>query len=146
MQSIGRQYYRRADCILFCYDLSTEHPFENVDHWKTQIREYALEEVLVMFIGCKYDLVTNEERLKMHRNKVKEIMQQEEWKEFQPISCECSAKTNHNINGVFIACAELVLKDRKSKPCEIKKVHANNVVLNAQDVKQADPKSRGCCG
>lgn len=97
-----------------------------------------------MLIGCKYDIAPNGDGTTGNRKKVQEILQQEEWKKFQPISVECSAKTNHNVNGVFLACAELVLKDRKSpKIGNHQRVRPKPITLAPAS---QPAKSGGCCG
>ena len=67
LQAIGRSYYRRADCMIICYDISTDNPFGNFYHWRTQIEEHADDEVVVIMVGCKTDLATNDERTQINR-------------------------------------------------------------------------------
>ena len=114
LQSIGRSYYRRADCMIICYDLSIENPFRNFEHWRTQIEEHGNDDVVVIMVGCKLDLAVDAELTQTNETLAMSILEQEEWKKFNPISCKCSSKTGHNVNGVFIACGELVLRIRGS--------------------------------
>lgn len=143
LHSIGRGYYRRAQCIIFCYDLSREDPFININLWKEQIKKYAAQDVLLIIVGCKFDLATDEERLKRHRDKVNELMEQD-LKEFKPISCECSAKTNHNIKRVFLASAELALEHCKDKL--LLKNDDNGAIHNLSPKETGKSWKFLCCG
>ena len=99
--------------MIICYDVTIRNPFDNFTKWRKQIEEHGNDEVVVIMVGCKTDAVKNMDLHQLNTVCALNIIEQKEWKKFNAMHCECSSKTGHNVNGVFLACAELVLKCRK---------------------------------
>ena len=118
--------------MVVCYDISIENPFKNFKYWREQIEEHGSDDVVVIMVGCKNDKNENQELLQTNRALATSIIEQKEWQKFQPMQCECSSKTGHNINGVFITAAELVRRARKSGEEEKQKKIAKEQELQAK--------------
>ena len=54
-QNIARAYYRSAEGVLLCYDLSSDESLQNVARWEEAIRQYAPPGVPVVLVGLKAD-------------------------------------------------------------------------------------------
>jgi len=158
-QSVCRQYYRRGDAILFCYDMSKQKPFKKEAYWRKAIEENAKEDVVVVIVGCKYDLAMQHEGDLYEKNKshAERLRKTEPWKKYRTLQVECSAKTRHNVTEVFSLAAELVAKPRRaSKPQTASSVTSTAMVI-ADKRKAVDlgtllrpathdqPQSNGCC-
>eukprot|EP01084_Bolivina_argentea_P258894 436642_1 len=111
-QSLCRNYYRGADAIIVCYDVNNDKSFGNCDRWRNRIEEYGNDEVVVILVGCKGDISTNNYFRQLVDAKAQSIVSQEKWKKFKALYCECSAKTGDNVRNVFITAAEMVLENR----------------------------------
>lgn len=145
LQSIWTEYYKRADCVIICYDISIEDPFETLDNWKSQIEQHADDHVVVIVIGCKLDNVRNHKRTQLNMAKIESILEQSDWRTFNAISYECSSKTGYNVDGVFRKCAKLILNVRRSREKEQEMKSMQQKLKYAtqqnQDIKKEDEKS-----
>ena len=57
---MAKIYYREAQAVLFCFDISDEESFAAVDFWKEDVNNYAPQGVVRILVGLKADL--SEER------------------------------------------------------------------------------------
>ena len=105
-QSICNVYYKNADAIIVCFDVSSDITFEHCENWTKQIEEYGRDNVVVIFAGCKAD--NHKTNRKSVDAKAKQIMER-----FGKLYCECSAKTGENVRNVFLTAAELVMKQQR---------------------------------
>jgi len=55
-RAITSAYYRGAVGALLVYDISKRQSFENVDKWLKELRDHALENIVIMLVGNKCDL------------------------------------------------------------------------------------------
>jgi GTPase SAR1 family protein len=55
-RAITSAYYRGAVGALLVYDISKRQTFENVDKWLKELRDHALENIVIMLVGNKCDL------------------------------------------------------------------------------------------
>lgn len=55
-RAITSAYYRSADGLLLCYDITNKTSFENLNSWIGEIRKHTQN--FVMLVGCKLDIVT----------------------------------------------------------------------------------------
>jgi Ras-related protein Rab-1A len=54
-RTICSTYYRGANAILLCFDLTNEESFNNIPYWKQQIEKFANENVFIALVGTKSD-------------------------------------------------------------------------------------------
>ena len=59
-----RIYYQRAEGILLVYDITNLKSFENIDIWMKRIDENARENIPIILVGTKADLVDDREVVK----------------------------------------------------------------------------------
>ncbi|XP_054652548.1 ras-related protein Rab-15-like isoform X2 [Dunckerocampus dactyliophorus] len=69
-QTITKQYYRRAQGIVFVYDITNETSFQHIVKWASDVDEYAPDKVQRILVGNKSDeeprrRVTKEEGSKL---------------------------------------------------------------------------------
>eukprot|EP01083_Nonionella_stella_P111750 328008_1 len=124
-----RGYYKKGECIIVCYDASTKNPLETIDDWRKDIEDYGNENAVVIIVGCKKDLVSNEDWHRVNLVTVQSLIEDNrQWMRFNANHSECSAKTGDGIQGIFLTAAELVLQARSEQFEEQKQndAHANN--------------------
>eukprot|EP01122_Echinamoeba_exundans_P014278 TRINITY_DN6431_c0_g1_i1.p1 TRINITY_DN6431_c0_g1~~TRINITY_DN6431_c0_g1_i1.p1 ORF type:complete len:205 (+),score=47.41 TRINITY_DN6431_c0_g1_i1:34-648(+) len=88
-------YYRQAEGVLICFDLSRKDTFEKLDKWIEQVSRYGPVGCTRLFVGLKSDLestVTEEEAEALAKKNEGEYMQ-------------CSAKADKNVKEVFESIA-----------------------------------------
>eukprot|EP00758_Cryptobia_borreli_P007094 Tbor_TRINITY_DN5245_c0_g1::TRINITY_DN5245_c0_g1_i5::g.16315::m.16315/K07874/RAB1A; Ras-related protein Rab-1A len=54
-QSMAKSYYRGANGVLLCFDLTSRESFFNLEQWMERVKQQALPGVPCMLIGCKLD-------------------------------------------------------------------------------------------
>ncbi|XP_037551344.1 ras-related protein Rab-15-like [Nematolebias whitei] len=104
-QTITKQYYRRAEGIVFVYDITNEPSFQNIVKWASDVDELAPDEVQTILVGNKADeemrrQVTKDQGYRLAENYGMEFF-------------EVSASTSRNICESFIRVTELVLQAHK---------------------------------
>eukprot|EP00698_Gefionella_okellyi_P008459 TRINITY_DN209_c0_g1_i10.p1 TRINITY_DN209_c0_g1~~TRINITY_DN209_c0_g1_i10.p1 ORF type:complete len:279 (-),score=33.00 TRINITY_DN209_c0_g1_i10:1087-1923(-) len=84
-RAISSAYYRRASCVILCFDLTDRDSFKGLDRWVGQVVSmsniHPLENIVVMVCGCKCDLVKEraiglseiQTRLDLMRKELKQI-------------------------------------------------------------------------
>lgn len=53
---MAKIYYREAQAVLFCFDITDEDSFAAIDFWKEDVTNYAPEGVIRILVGLKADL------------------------------------------------------------------------------------------
>eukprot|EP01083_Nonionella_stella_P085883 238283_1 len=134
-QAACRPYYKRADCIFVCFAIDDEDALENIWLWQKAIKEYAPDEVIVMLVGCKIDLIqatandedsipTNREEKeskefepsKMNRKSAKNMVKVPKWKQFNTTYWECSSRTGSSVEVLFLSAIQAVMEFRNPEP------------------------------
>ena len=54
-RSITRIFYRGANCVFLCYDITRKDTFQNVQEWLMEIKQHAAPDVVVYLIGNRVD-------------------------------------------------------------------------------------------
>eukprot|EP01084_Bolivina_argentea_P009223 17250_1 len=112
-QSICSRYYKKADVILVCYAVDAKKSLNTCEYWREQIKEYGKDDVFVILVGCKRDLLESDNKTNV-REDAEAIIQRPNWKDFNAVYFgECSAKTGDNVTNVFLTAAELISENRK---------------------------------
>ena len=89
--------------IILVYDCTEEQTFHNITNWLTQIEQHATDDVVKILVANKTDLP----------NKVIETERGEQLAaEYGLNFFETSAKTGDNINELFYAIAQKIMKDK----------------------------------
>uniref|UniRef100_A0AAQ4QN06 small monomeric GTPase n=1 Tax=Gasterosteus aculeatus aculeatus TaxID=481459 RepID=A0AAQ4QN06_GASAC len=101
-QTITKQYYRRAQGIIFVYDITSESSFQHLVKWAGDVDEYAPGKVQKILVGNKSDEETSRKVSKDQGSKLAETYGMEFF--------ETSASTSDNISEAFTRMTQLVLR------------------------------------
>ncbi|XP_072221601.1 ras-related protein Rab-15-like [Leuresthes tenuis] len=104
-QTITKQYYRRAQGIIFVYDITHQPSFQHIAKWASDVDECAPDDVQRILVGNKAD---DELRRQVTKHQGGVLAETYEMDFF-----ETSASTSSNINEAFIRLTELVLHAHK---------------------------------
>ncbi|NWT91962.1 RAB17 protein, partial [Urocynchramus pylzowi] len=131
-QSVCHLYYRDANAALLVYDIASKQTFSRAKLWLEELeKKFLPDEIVIALVGNKTDLaaereVTTEEGEDFARAKGLLFM-------------ETSAKSNHQVNDVFMALVQELLrreKEKASKPSP----HGRSTV----DLRASGARTR-CC-
>ncbi|XP_027533886.1 ras-related protein Rab-17 isoform X2 [Neopelma chrysocephalum] len=131
-ESVCYLYYRNAHAALLVYDISKKETLRRAKMWLEELEEkFRPDEIVIALVGNKTDLaaereVTTEEGAEFARTKGLLFM-------------ETSAKFNHQVNDIFMAIVEELLRQEKEKP-SAPSPHGRSTI----DLKEDTPK-RKCC-
>ncbi|NXI12111.1 RAB17 protein, partial [Irena cyanogastra] len=131
-QSVCHLYYRDADAAFLVYDIANKQTLSRAKLWLEELEKRFLpNEIVVALVGNKTDLATERE------------VSTEEGEEFARtkglLFMETSAKSNHQVNNVFMAVVQELLrreKEKASKPSP----HGRSTV----DLRESRARMR-CC-
>uniref|UniRef100_A0A8C9N056 RAB17, member RAS onco family n=1 Tax=Serinus canaria TaxID=9135 RepID=A0A8C9N056_SERCA len=107
-QSVCHLYYRDAHAALLVYDIANKQTFSRAKLWLEELeKKFLPDEIVIALVGNKTDLaaereVTTEEGEDFARTKGLLFM-------------ETSAKSNHQVNDVFMAIVQELLRREKEK-------------------------------
>ena len=54
--SLAVQFFKRAQAVIICFDLTEKKSFRNVQKWVDKMNENCQENIAKVLIGCKSDL------------------------------------------------------------------------------------------
>ena len=157
-RSVARSYYRGSTAALLVYDVSDRSSFNNISKWLRDAQDFGSEDLVIMVIGNKADLVSTREVT---------------WDEGETFAkengllfMETSAKTAQNVEEAFVEITRVIISKIQSKaidprtfpgiklgPQELKAYDAGgaaggNVALGssaAADAKSAGSNDSLCC-
>ncbi|KAH7823291.1 Rab1L2, Rab1-like protein [Monocercomonoides exilis] len=99
--------YRRADGLMIVYDCTDLISFEKVQEWLITVRKYAPEDVQIMLIGNKIDLIT--------QRQVSTIEAKNYADKHGFDFIETSAKTSDNISSAFEILTRSILQKSEER-------------------------------
>ena len=113
-------YYRGASGILLVYDVTCEDSFQNVGRWLDQINERASENIQVIIVGNKTDLI----KMRKVSTERGRMMAEEHGLKFM----ETSAQTGENVELAFLTLVKDIkyLKDLETEESKMTSVATNN--------------------
>ncbi|XP_010552997.1 PREDICTED: ras-related protein RABE1d [Tarenaya hassleriana] len=117
-RTITTAYYRGAMGILLVYDVTDESSFNNIRNWMKNIEQHASDNVNKILVGNKADM--DESKRAVPTSKGQALAD-----EYGIQFFETSAKTNYNVESVFLSIARdikqrLTETDSKAEPQAIK--------------------------
>ncbi|CAJ1073755.1 ras-related protein Rab-15-like [Xyrichtys novacula] len=101
-KTITKQYYRRAQGIVFVYDITNRLSFQHLAMWAGDVDEFAPDKVQRILVGNKSDDEPSRQVTKEQGSKLAETYGMDFF--------ETSASTSTNINESFTRATELVLQ------------------------------------
>ncbi|XP_059148698.1 ras-related protein Rab-26-like [Physella acuta] len=96
-QTMAKGHYRNAVGIVMVFDLTRKSSFDNIQRWLNQVHEHAGEDVDIVLVGNKLDLV---EGRAIDHETASSLAQT-----IGAMYVECSAKTGANVDLVFTSLA-----------------------------------------
>ena len=106
-RNITKSYFQSSDGLLVVYDIADKESFEKISFWMNSIKNYAPENVKLILIGNKCDLV-NQRQVSVEEG-------ENYAKKFNIKFFESSAKDGTNVNELFFYLANEIYKDDKTK-------------------------------
>lgn len=132
-RTITQSYYRSANGVIICYDLTKRHTFDSVQRWLDDVKKYAAPNIVQLLIGNKADLENIRE--------VPFSVAQDFAEHHHMVDAlETSAKENSNIDLAFLNMAT-ELKNIHGNPMVVEDISSPKISLNTRDVKSSWP----CC-
>ena len=134
-RTITSAYYRGANGIILCYDVTNCESFEHIVDWINEVNKYAPEKVCMLLVGNKSD-------------RAEKVVSTEKAKKFADSFnipfIECSAKNNNNIEAAFQKLAtDLVnLKDNGEGQNDSSD---NKKIKNSIKLQQFVSQFNSCC-
>ncbi|NWU77449.1 RAB17 protein, partial [Onychorhynchus coronatus] len=107
-QSVCHLYYRNAHAALLVYDIANKETLRRAKLWLDELeKKFLPDEIVIALVGNKTDLaaereVTTEEGAEFAQTKGLLFM-------------ETSAKSNHQVNDIFMAIVQELLRREKEK-------------------------------
>ena len=110
-KAIIRAHFRRAAGALVVYDITNETSYNNVQNWIKELKENADEDVVIMLVGTKLDIVLkNRSRRKVTREEAKIFADKH-----QMLFEETSSVQNHKVSDCFENLLQEIYDNRNSK-------------------------------
>ncbi|NXH47193.1 RAB17 protein, partial [Dicaeum eximium] len=108
-QSVCHLFYRDAQAALLVYDITDKQTLSRAKLWLEELeKRFFPDEIVIALVGNKTDLAAERE------------VTTEEGEEFAQrkgfLFMETSAKSNHQVNDIFMAVAQELLRREKEKP------------------------------
>jgi len=102
-RTITNSYYRGADGIILVFDLTNYESFHNISIWLNDIQHHCLDNVQLILVGNKSDLVSSRA---ISKDEIEEFSRFHHMVYF-----ETSAKEDQNIQECFIELASKCTRD-----------------------------------
>eukprot|EP01016_Furgasonia_blochmanni_P040133 TRINITY_DN5088_c0_g1_i1.p2 TRINITY_DN5088_c0_g1~~TRINITY_DN5088_c0_g1_i1.p2 ORF type:complete len:170 (+),score=49.54 TRINITY_DN5088_c0_g1_i1:222-731(+) len=133
-KSITATHYRRAAGALVVYDITKEASFEHVTNWMTDLKNNADENIVIVLVGNKLDLVKREPELrKVDTRKAEEFA-----KENGILFYETSAIENIGVNDCFQNLINRIHAKKRNENADIRddNINLKGVVPNLEEKKK----------
>jgi small GTP-binding protein len=100
--TLARMYYRQTQAALILYDVSNERSLENCENWVNELRRTE-ENCILCLVANKIDLPAEEK--KVNQRDVNKLVEK-----FGMMHFDVSAKTGENVNRLFEAVAQEIVR------------------------------------
>ncbi|XP_068877540.1 ras-related protein Rab-17 [Aphelocoma coerulescens] len=127
-QSVCHLYYRDAHAALLVYDIAKKQTFSRAKVWLEELeKKFLPDEIVIALVGNKTDLAAERE------------VTTEEGEEFAQtkglLFMETSAKSNHQVNDIFMCIVQELLRREKEKASKPSPYGRSTVDLRASGVR-----------
>ena len=131
-RTITRQYYKNAEGMILIFDVTEKKTFDQVGDWVTSIMENKQKDAKVILVGNKIDC---EERV-ITKEQGEELAQK-----YQLPYYETSASTGQNVQKIFEALAEEILKSQYLIEHDGNKIILKEMGKNEEEIRV----KKDCC-
>ena len=135
------KYY--ATQVIIGYDITKRESFTNVTRWLNDVKKFSGEDVMIILIGTKLDLVRSDIHLReVDITEVKQFVKN--YPDYQVLDVlETSSKEDTNIDTVFQRLAKALKNKHERKGLATNSRHdEDTVAVSAEGTKQIN--SSGC--
>ena len=122
--SITSSYYRGANGIALCFDLTDHTSFDNVKNWFDKIIKYADSEVSIIIVGTKRDMIL---KRCIDREAIRELSAK-----YNTSYIETSSKTGENMDELFMTLLKTMM--RKSRNTGTNRLLMRSVEVNDREL------------
>ena len=136
-------YYKRADCCVLVYDVTSEESFEECENfYKKQIEQNCKKSIKVILVGNKTDL---EKQRKIKTEKGAKFAEDNHYY-FRETSCE----TNTNVSDAFetiivMTHNDMIKNNEKIKEVKEAKIDAKDKSIKLEKPKKKKNDDKTCC-
>lgn len=119
-RSVTRIFYKGANVVFLCFDLTREDTFNNLRKWLTDVRQHAAEDILVYLIGSKQDLV---EQREVDKETAQAFVQENGIEKY----FETSSVTGFNVEEVFsMAAKDMYVREQLAEAANVEETPKPN--------------------
>ena len=136
-------YYKRADCCVLVYDVTSEESFEECENfYKKQIEQNCKKSIKVILVGNKTDL-ENQRKIKTEEGSK---FAEDNHYYFRETSCE----TNTNVSDAFetiivMTHNDMIKNNEKIKEVKEAKIDAKDKSIKLEKPKKKKNDDKTCC-
>ena len=136
-------YYKRADCCVLVYDVTSEESFEECENfYKKQIEQNCKKSIKVILVGNKTDL-ENQRKIKTEEGAK---FAKDNHYYFRETSCE----TNTNVSDAFetiivMTHNDMIKNNEKIKEVKEAKIDAKDKSIKLEKPKKKKNDDKTCC-
>ena len=132
--SIAESYYRKADCCLLVYDITSKKSFDKIKkYYVKRLKEYSDNILKVVLLGNKTDL--------KDRRQVSDIKGRDLALKNGYIFMESSCKDNYNVSDAFTTLVEMTNIELKKGIRRSKSINLNQ----EEDIVSSHKNKKGSC-
>ena len=140
-RSLTSMYYKGAKGAIFVYDISSKNSFENIDKWLIEMKKTADENIKIILIGNKCDLIEKRE-VKEDDGKIKAKDLNVPFMETSALNCINVEKA---FNFLIEEIANLEINFEEDFDFEDFKDGKNVNNINLNDNEKKNQKNKNCC-
>ena len=124
LRALTANYYRNADGIMLLFDLTQISTFNNLQNWIESVQEKVQDQLPLVIVGNKTDLIEHQVTTDMIKNLSKK---------YEVEIFKTSAKNGDESGKPFIRLAEEIIENKKTR---------RSIFV----MKKEEEKKRKCCG
>ena len=139
-KSLSQSYYKKADGVIFVFDVTNKESFEAIKYWLKDVQSYN-SDIVYVIVGNKIDL-TNIIEINENKIKAEEIFKDKKY-------FETSAKDNINVEKPFEELANLIIQklNEQGKPSVSDSIRRSGSfhIYNQNNNNSRKSHSMSCC-
>ena len=125
--------------MILCFDITKEQSFQNIYKWFDEVKKFTGEDILIVIIGTKLDIVRQQMKLRQVELSQAKGLELNDERIVDVI--ETSSKEDTNVDTTFITLAtKLVQKYEKSRP-----VHTTQESLRLDSIHSKQVSGSNTC-